>query len=242
MDRIRELNGYQKGLLIILTVILVIFSIVYPIVTAREGYAYQGKLFLPGSVGNTTTYSAKLNGEQAVFTVAGDTVTLRWGERLYGPYTVTEDPAVVPTDHTFTQGFVVREGTEIIFQGGVYWGDWMTLFNQDGSLYGIDSIMETSDSEEEMEPPVSSLIELVAGPELTKQGTWAGFAGGVFITILTIVEILFADEIFRFRIFFKVADPDHAEPSDWEIAGRYIGWTAMTLIAAAGYLSGLFQL
>ena len=92
-----------------------------------------------------------------------------------------------------------------------------------------------------MTPSASALIELATGPTLTQRGTWVGFLEGVFVTILTAIDILFADELFRFRISFRVADPDLAEPSDWEIMGRYIGWTSMTILALVGYILGLLS-
>ena len=240
MERIKELNGYQKALLILLAVMLVVFAILYPSVTAQEGYLYYDKLFLPEYDGSITTYSATLEGEKSAFIVNGSEVTFRWGEQTFGPYMVTESPDVVPADHSFTKGFTVTQGNTVIFQGGVYFADdWTMLYNQDGSLYGMDAIVMYAGSEVDMTPSVSSLIELVTGPELTRRGTWVGFLEGVFVTILTAIDILFADELFRFRISFRVADPDLAEPSDWEIMGRYIGWTSMTILALVGYILGL---
>ena len=69
MDRIKNLNGYQKVLLILLAVMLVVFAFVYPRITSMEGYPYYGKLFLPEQNGSVTTYSAVYEGERSVFTV-----------------------------------------------------------------------------------------------------------------------------------------------------------------------------
>ncbi len=68
-----------------------------------------------------------------------------------------------------------------------------------------------------------------------------GFAwfGAVFICILNAFSILFADELFRWCLAFRIRNADHAEPSDWEIAGRYIGWTVLPIMALALFLMGL---
>ena len=61
----------------------------------------------------------------------------------------------------------------------------------------------------------------------------------MFISLIAAVSILFADELFRWGLVFRVRDVDLVEPSDWEIAGRYIGWTLMTVMAFAAYMMGL---
>ena len=242
MERIRALNGYQRILLILLSIMLIVFAVIYPCTVSQRGYLYQDKLFLPEQIGTTTVYSAKLNGLDSVFTVEGDTVTFHWGDTVYGPYTVTEDPSVVPSDHEFTQGMIIRLGDEILFQGGVYMNDWVMLFNQDGSLYFDDEIITYPDGGMDMEPPLYAIIELAFGPELTNRGSWMGFLGGIFLSILCVIDILFADELFRFRISFRVSDPDSVDPSDWEIASWYIGWTSIAILILICYMKGLFPI
>lgn len=243
MERIKKLNGYQNGLLIFLAVSLVVFAFIYPRVTSMEGYPYYGKLFLPEHNGGVTTYSAVLEGRRSTFTVDGSEVTFAWGEQVFGPYTVTETPSTVPEDHSFTRGFTVIQGDTMIFQGGAYFGeDWTMLYNQDGSLHGFDDVIIYSDSETDMTPSTFALIQLVTGPTLIRRGTWVGFLLGIFSSTLAVVEILFADELFRFKVAFKVADPDQVDPSDWEIAGRYISWTSLALLAIVSYIVGLFSI
>ena len=49
-----------------------------------------------------------------------------------------------------------------------------------------------------------------------------------FVAVSTIwaISILFADELFRWHLSFRVWNADNLEPSDWELAGRYISVTA----------------
>ena len=61
----------------------------------------------------------------------------------------------------------------------------------------------------------------------------------VFICVLNAVSILFADELFRWNLAFQIRNVDHAEPSDLEIAGRYIGWTAILIVALVIFIMGL---
>ena len=57
--------------------------------------------------------------------------------------------------------------------------------------------------------------------------------------IVTAISILFADELFRWNLSFQIRDADRAEPSDWEIATRYIAWTVMPVMAMVIFIAGL---
>ena len=82
----------------------------------------------------------------------------------------------------------------------------------------------------------STILELMNDPELTHKGEWFG---AVFICVLNTISILFADELFRWNLAFRIRNVDYAEPSDWEIAGRYIGWTVLTIMALVFFIIGL---
>ena len=76
-------------------------------------------------------------------------------------------------------------------------------------------------------------------PELTHKGEWFAWFGALFICALNAISILFADELFRWNLAFRIRNADHAEPSDWEIAGRYIGWTVLSIMALVLFIIGL---
>ena len=90
-----------------------------------------------------------------------------------------------------------------------------------------------------MEPSVSTILKLMKNPELTHKGEGFAWFGAVLICVLNAISILFADELFRWNLSFQIRNADGAEPSDFEIAGRYIGWTAMTIAALAIFIIGL---
>ena len=56
---------------------------------------------------------------------------------------------------------------------------------------------------------------------------------------VTAVSILFADELFRLRYVFRIQDVDLIEPTVWELAGRYISWTVITVTVLVVYIMGL---
>ena len=93
-----------------------------------------------------------------------------------------------------------------------------------------------------MEPSVDTILRILNGPELTHKGEWQAWLLGVGISIATAVSILYADEIFRWNLSYQIRDADRAEPSDWELSSRYIGWTVFSVLALILYLVGLTQI
>ena len=146
-------------------------------------------------------------------------------------------------------GVELRCGEEIIFRGCVVdYGSSSWLYNEDGSLAEIGMLAISGDGViwdengnviDVMEPSVSAILDLMAGPELTHKGEWLLWFGGTCICILTAFSILFADELFRWNMAFQIRNADQAEPSDWEIASRYIFWTGMPLLALFVFIEGL---
>lgn len=97
MARIRQLNWYQRGILILLLAMALVFAVVYHMTIARVGVLYQNAIFVPAEENGVTVYSGKLRGKQAEFTVSADkTVSFRCDGQTYGPYTVKEDPTARP--------------------------------------------------------------------------------------------------------------------------------------------------
>lgn len=253
MERIKNLNLYQKSILLLMLVMAVVFAVLYPMTISKVGYEYMDAILVPSQENGNTLYSGKLKGQQACFTVTEDkTVLFRHGDKSYGPYTAKEDSTAVPKDSEMAQymtGIEVREGDEILFRGGVYdMGDFYLLQNEDGTDNMISVTYEDSNGIERdengnivdpFEPSVSSILELMDGPELTHKGMGLAWFGAFFLCLINAISILFADELFRWHLSFQVWNADHLEPSDWVIAGRYISWTVLTGTALVLYIMGL---
>lgn len=47
MERIRGLGRYQKWILIGMTVMVLVFAVLYPVTLRRVGFAYQGAILVP---------------------------------------------------------------------------------------------------------------------------------------------------------------------------------------------------
>ena len=247
-----RLDRYQKALLILLALMAPVFLVIYGQVSRREGYRYNDRIFVPETQNGTTVYTGKLDGQEAVFTVSGNAVTFRWGETEYGPYTCTEDPTAIPQDNDFKDsltGIEVREKEEVIFRGGalVLGESNRLLFSQDGNTVlnitvsaGTGTVIDVNGNVvDPHEPQVHTILDLLEGPQLEKKGQWGIWFLCLLFSGIAAVSILFADELFRLRLSFRVADPDGLEPSDWEIFGRYTSWTLITGLILVCYILGL---
>lgn len=253
MAKIQSLNRYQKGILLLLAAMTVLFSVLYLIAFSRKGFAYKDAILIPREENGSMVYSGQIEGQQARFTVSPDqTILFQYGDRTYGPYTAREDETAIPkgNDHAASMtGIELRRGEELLFRGAMLdLGELRLLYNEDGSLEALTVYVTMSDGSvvnqygntiDPMEPTVSDLLDLMAGPELTHKGEGVAWFGGVFVCAATAISILFADELFRWHLMFRVRNVDDAEPSEWEITGRYISWTILPIAAIVLFLIGL---
>lgn len=233
MEKLKSLNIYQKGVLIFMTVLALVFAVVYAIRVSRVGFEYKGTILVSHQENGSKIYSGKIQGKRAKFTVSEDkTVEFQYGDSIYGPYTRKEDPTAIPKGIDMGKimtGVELRQGEDILFRGGMLKiGSSYLLYSEDGSFVN-----------ERVAPSISTILELMNEPALTHKGSWLAWFGAVFICVLNAVLILFADELFRWNLAFQIRNADYAEPSDWEIAGRYIGWTGLTVAALVIFITGL---
>ena len=139
VKRFQNLDVYQKGILILLVAMTVVFAFVYAATIARMGYLYQEEIFVPTEENGTTVYSGKLDDMECRFEVTAEKkLTFHTEEKVYGPYTAKEDPTAIPEDDSFSElmtGVEVREGDEIRFRGGIFDmtgdGSYMILIRED---------------------------------------------------------------------------------------------------------------
>lgn len=253
LERLKCLNRYQKGILLFIIVMVLVFTVIYPMTIARKGFLYMNTILIPNQKDGNTVYSGEIQGQPACFTVYADkTVEFQYGDEIYGPYTAKEDPTAIPQDSElgeFTTGVELYHGEEILFRGGIFhYEDYFWLCSEDGSIEDSNFLITTSngiatdengDVTDSVEPSVTTILYLMTSPELTHKGDWSAWFFGVFVCSITIISILFVDELFRWHLSFQIRNADQAEPSDWEILSRYISWAFMTLVAMVIFINGL---
>ena len=254
-DKIKGLGRYQKGLLLFMAAMVLVFTGIYLVSTGKEGFAYRDTLFFPEKENGTTVYSGRLNGERASFEISEDqSLVFRYGDATYGPYTVKEDPAAVPENTQIQMGdgmtgIALYRGEDLLFRGGATdIGNRKILYDEDGSPESLGILITSGDGTlrdergnliDPMEPSASTIVELLSGPQLTHRGEWSIWLEAVAVCIVTALCILFADELFRWSLRLQIRHAEDAEPSDWEIAGRYVGWTALVAMALILFIVGL---
>ncbi len=244
-----ELGRYQKGLLLLLLIMAVIFSVVYFSLSSQMGFVYNHGFLKKSVEGGNTLYSGKIGQEAVVFAVGADkSLTYRHGDKTYGPFTVREDPTAVPKSNGRAEdmtGVEIKEGEEILFRGGVL----------DDSMYGMILVEEKTGESNyggdgagfdsfgnmlgDKKPSVHTILRILSGPELSRRVNWGAWFGGLVVAVLTALGILFADAFFRFRMSFRVEYVDDLSPSAWEIMSRYIAWTVGVIATLYIFFSGL---
>ena len=250
MKRIQSLNRFQKVVLALTAAMMLLFTAIYLMAASRKGFLYQNALLIPQQADDRTFYIGEIRGEPACFAVEADkTVTFQYGDRNYGPYTVRENSEM----HTQMTGVELYSGENLLFYGGITdLSGRLLLYHADGSLAdagisvtvngGAENVITMDGSGnviDPMEPSAYTILDLMTGPELTHKGAWPLWAGGMLICAATVVSVLFADELFRFNLAFRIRDAGRAEPSEWEIAGRYISWAVLPVVALALLIGGL---
>ena len=252
MKKMKNLNNYQKGILIFMLIMSIVFAVIYSMTISKVGYEYNDVILVPIQENGITIYQGKIKGEKAQFTVSKENIVIfEYGNRTYGPYSAKEDPTAIPKDfETMTNiiGVEVRQGEDIVFRGGVSKNDdFHWLYNEDGSFYHSFSyadysgviIDENGNVVDPYKPSVFTILDLMNNPELTHKGDWSIWFYAVFVCILNALSILFVDELFRFNLSFQIRNAHNAEPSDLEIVGRYVSWTIFVIGALVLFVIGL---
>lgn len=254
MEKIRHLDPFPKAVLSVTAAMLLVFSVLYCIRTSRTGFLYRDEIFVPEEEGDAVVYRGKAGGEEAFFRVSPDrTVSFRRGEKEYGPYTFREDQGAVPggEDPDYMTGAEILCGEEVLFRGGIYRqpGEQPWLISEDGSAAdagfavmakGQDTVTEVNGKvADPLEPSLQEIACLMLGPELTHKGDWSMWLGGAALCLITWLTVLFADELFRLQMSFRIRNAEEAEPSEWEMAGRYTCWAFLPLLALTVFSLGL---
>lgn len=252
-ERIRNLSGYQKAILLAMAAMVLVFSVVYLLAIRRVGYLYQGTILVPTQEDGATVYTGSIRNTAAQFRVTENQVTFRYGDTQYGPYTMESDPTAVPSQQDTAKGFVgieIRDKGKLLFRGGVRGlQDSCFFIHSDGSsdflsiyedeVTGVAYNAETGEVYDRMAPTLRDIYALLTNPPLTHKGEGMAWLAGVVICIVNAVTLLFADELFYWKMSFLVRNAQGAEPSDWALGQRFIGWAALGILALVVFVLGL---
>ncbi len=249
MESIKEMTWFQSGILLLLVAMVLVFAVVYAITTSQVGYAFRDEILVPGQENGTAVYTGEIQKQHTVITVSNNTVTLKFGNQSYGPYTLREDPTAIPKDVEFAgavTGLEIRRGEELFFRGAkeITEGS-LRLIEDSGSpltQFFASTDHNTSYTDRygntvySIEPTAHEIVELLDSPELTHKGSWGGWFWGLVICLVTAATVIFAEEIFYFTMSLRVEDAYGLEPSGLTVVSRNIGWALMSILAFAVFM------
>ena len=247
MKRFRALSVAQKCILLAIGAMALVFCVLYPVTLSRVGFAFRGAILTPARTDAGTVYSGKVGGERVSFTVTADgAATYQADGAVYGPYTVREDASAIPAEflqyyNMPSTGVELRRGDAVIFRGCLRNnGEYRMLYDENGDLDGLSLFFSDSEQTPAAEEPTAyEVLSLLVDMQPEHKGQWSLGALGLVVCTVTAVSILYADELFRWGLSFRVRDPESAEPSDWELASRYFTWIALPMLALAMFIMGL---
>ena len=254
MKRIMNLNKFQKLLLMVMIVSVLFSGFIYCTLNSKIGFEYKNQIFIPESENDSTVYSGILNGKKVRFIVSDYQVVFEYGYDQVITYTVYENDSLIVEnlkDHQYAKGYEIYQDDEVKFKGTAIRtsGDGIcVLYDEDGSLYGFNiSYFDHNGIERDehgnivhsIEPPLNKIIELAEGPVLVKKVKWIFWFSGLFLSVINFFSILFADELFRFQMSFRIQNSNKAEPSELALFSRYLSWIILLISSIYFFISGL---
>lgn len=255
------MSRFRQVLVAVQIVMIVGFGIATSIVSAQKGIAYREALLHFQEEGNVCRYRGLLDGKQAEFTVTdGRTVNYRWGDEVYGPYQIVDDPTASPKGENFAgrtlPGIEIRCKDEVIFRGGYTSSEVFLLIREDGEWagdmlsisYGTSGGVVYDANGNELtqrdlhEPGVTTIFRVAMQPELTHRGNFGLYLLVTLLAVFNIFQICCPGFMFRWSIMWHVKDPDTAEPSDFYIAMERLEWIFLTGLAVWLYWMALMEM
>lgn len=246
----------QRVIFCLQVILIVLFLILYNTVGKQQVLRYHDAALRRTLEGDTVTYAGKVEGNSVSFSVSGNTVEYLHEETVV-IYTITEDPSAIPAREDFEfnsdvmyaklSGVEIHKDGKLLFRGG-----WMplsstvTLYAEDGSNFGSSffqgsSLIYSGDGTPPVlsDPGASTILRLVYAPDVVQRANFLGLVGGIFLCVVCMVTLLFVDELFRWNLRFSIRNVEDAEPSEWELCSRWMGWLTFTCLAVIVFIMGL---
>ena len=65
MEKFKGWSRYQKGILVFLIAMALVFAVVYSATISQVGFAYKGAILVPSQENGSMVYSGKIRGQTA---------------------------------------------------------------------------------------------------------------------------------------------------------------------------------
>ncbi len=241
MEKLREKGRGQQIMLIIQLLMLLIFIPLFMTVGKQSVLSWHNGWMRAENVGDSVVYSGRGEHKGKSFTVTGDTVEYRLEGELIHTYTVAEAPDAIPDNKSLNitgSGSKLMKGFEISRDGesimrGAYIPNSVSYYHPETG--GIETYKNYEAPEE-----AKGIFHMLVMQETEPRGNLQIFAMAIFICIVNALSIYFVDELFRFNLSFAIKNAERAEPSDWELFTRWVGWVLLSGTALASFIVSIW--
>lgn len=193
--------------------------------------------------GETAVYSGRVDGHRVKFAVSSPSLVEFWLDGAPdGVYAIAQDPSAIPQtesiadfDPDFFTGVEIKKDGAVWFRGA--WSPYSSYWLLDvaGNNLFLSITAHAEFSKPDPEPDPAAILRFANGPELSPRGHGLLLLLGLFVAAACALSLLFEAQIFRWNLSFRVQDPYGAEPSEWELFGRWVGWITLTGLAVFVY-------
>lgn len=173
MERIKNLSKTQKVLMVIVAVMIVAFSILYPVIMSKKGVEFRGDFLTKKESQGKVTYT---DGYTSITVYDDQRIEFKCYHRLtedgysditYGPYSWTEDPSVIQASSDDYIGVKIMEGDKLYFRGAVAKNGYI-INDADGTEgSGVEVTLGTDRA---YPPGIADIEKFIIGPQLTNRG------------------------------------------------------------------------
>lgn len=252
-DRWQEMSRGRRIILLIQPVLFLLALTLSLTLGRQQITSYRDGHLRYEQQGEAAVYSGRVEGRQVKYVVSpGPTVEFWLDGALDSAYTITEDPTAIPEADKAPMfgnsedlvGIEIRKDGGVWFRGAYpAWGAYSSyywLVDENGRSDSLDSItiVGTSTPPPDPAPTPKNILTMANGPEVSRRGHAEFILLGLLVGATCLVTLLFEDQLFRWNLSFQIQNPYGAEPSDWELFGRWVGWVAMTGVALLCFTLG----
>lgn len=236
------MDWYRRTLVILLPVLVIGFSIVYITTLRKWGFYYIDTILVKSEAGGSVVYSGEVHDKETVFTVTGNTVSLTVDGKDAGTYTYVEDHSVIMEsmkDETGVTGIVIyKDGKEFLTATRDRFGLWHPGDDETAAMMPSET-KGSAEGNDPAHPTAMTIYTLVKGPVLTHRGNGQFWLIGTVLSIVFIITVIFAQELFDLCMMLVIKDYYSSEPTNLELVGRYVYWTVGLIVIVTVYVIGL---
>lgn len=240
-----ERTRYQKILLLLLAVMIVVFGILTGVSKAHKGVLFDETIFKRSESDSGTVYTGKRFGEgTVVITVTPDDqgATVAYtSDALHDIYRMEYPLPPVQTERGAVDGIRVLKNGEVLFEGGYDGGDY-GWYDKNGQWESGIVVVVGPDGETESAfaaLDARDVVYFAQGPEPAARGSWLLYGLMVFLTLLLMLDVAFPTALFYIRHCCDVRNP---EPSDFYLAMQKVSWVVYPILLLIGYLWAVRQI